>query len=123
TFASFLVDLHQQFDTLQLGQSQYQLRLLDLLSGQKEQLENYQQQFKKYTSYKTHYQSLTEQVAESTKERDYLQFLLEELEEADFKEEELEELNQELQIQNNTEELKQNLNGATTLLEENELSV
>ncbi len=123
TFATFLVDLHQQFDTLQLGQSQYQLRLLDLLAGHKKEIESYQQEFKKYTAYKTQYQSLTAQVAENTKERDYLQFLLEELEEADFKKEELEELTQELHVQNNTEALKQNLNDATHLLEDNEFAV
>ncbi len=122
-FSTLLVDLHQQFDTLQLGQTHFQLQMLDILAGHTALLKSYQSQYACYQESDQLFRELKEKVSSSSKEVDYNNFLLKELEEADFVEDELEELNKELQTQSHTEELKQNLSGATSLLEEDETAI
>ncbi len=116
-FGALLVDLHQQFDTLQLGQADFQLNILDLLAGHKKELEAYQKQYQQYVNSKKQLEALEEKAHSLSKETDYDRFLLDELEEAGFSENELEDLNSELQTLSHTEDLKRGLNAAASLLE------
>jgi len=43
-----LIDLHQQFDTLDIHNVSFQLRMIDALAGNNDLLEKYQSTFKKY---------------------------------------------------------------------------
>jgi len=45
TLASMLVDLHRQFDTLELGAPDFQRQVLDALANNASTLEAYQQVF------------------------------------------------------------------------------
>ncbi|MBD0280013.1 MAG: AAA family ATPase, partial [Flavisolibacter sp.] len=118
--SNLLVDLHQQFDTLELSESDFQREVLDALAGNFPTLKTYQQTFEQLQSAKRNLQELKERKEQFTKEFDYHQFQYNELEEAGFKEDELEETEQELKMLTNAEGIKTALSKAYNELEESE---
>lgn len=118
--SSLLVDLHQQFDTLELSETDFQREVLDALAGNFNFLKEYRLIFEAAQASKKKLEILKEQKAQFNKEFDYHQFQFNELEEAGFKENELEELDQELKLQTNAEGIKTALNKTYFELEENE---
>jgi DNA repair protein RecN (Recombination protein N) len=118
--SSLLVDLHQQFDTLELGESNFQREVLDALAGNFELLKRYQISFNAAQSARKNLEQLKEQKTQFNKEFDYHQFQFNELEEANFKENELEDLDQELKMQTNAEGIKNTLTKAYYDLEESD---
>jgi len=104
--SSELVDLHRQFDTLELGESDFQREVLDALAGQMTALEKYQTVYRQWATAGRELAKLQEQKAQLNKEVDYNKFLFDELDDAGLKENELEELDQELKLLNNAEGIK-----------------
>jgi len=104
--ASLLVDLHRQFDTLELGENRFQLEVLDALAAQGEALSAYRAAYREWQTASRELATLREQQAQFNKERDYNQFLFDELNDASFRESELEELDQELKLLSNSEGIK-----------------
>jgi len=104
--SSLLVDLHRQFDTLQLERGDFQREVLDALAAQSELLKAYQLVFKNWQSSKKELETLSNQKQQFEKEFDYNQFQYDELDEAAFKENELENLDKELRLLNNAEGIK-----------------
>ena len=104
-----LVDLHQQFDTLDLGTENFQRDVLDAFAGNAELLVNLKEKFANYTKAKKELDTLQVQQNNADKELDYNKFLFEELEELSLKENELEELDAELKLLSNAENIKQQL--------------
>jgi DNA repair protein RecN (Recombination protein N) len=120
---SSLVDLHQQFDTLQLGKNDFQREVLDALAGHSDLLNNYQQVFTSWRLSKKEWEQLKERKQQFEKEFDYNQFQYNELKEAAFRENELEELDAELKLLNNSEGIKAVLLKAHGELKENETPI
>src|SRR5580692_4985570 len=83
---SMLVDLHRQFDTLELGESDFQREVLDALAGQAAAVEEYRSFYRGWQAAVKELSALVERQAQSNKERDYNKFLLDELTEAGFRE-------------------------------------
>ena len=104
--AGLLVDLHQQFDTLELGDSDFQRMVIDALAGNEDILQTHQQYFKEWTQVLADYNALQEQKTGLQKEADYNQYLCNELESLSLKENELEQLEEELKLLTNAEEIK-----------------
>ena len=117
---SLLVDLHQQFDTLEIGESDFQREVLDALAGNASLLKEYRQFFTKAQSARTRFETLRGQKTQFDKELDYHQFQFNELEEAGFKENELEEIELELKMLTNAEGIKNALAKTYYDLEESE---
>jgi len=109
--ASLLVNLHQQFDTLELGNDEFQRQVIDALAGNEQPLQLYQQSFKQWQQTKLQLNELLHQKNDFQKEAEYQQFLLDELNEVAFKENELEDIEQELNLLTNTESIKTALAG------------
>jgi DNA repair protein RecN (Recombination protein N) len=107
--ASLLVDLHQQFDTLELGESGFQREVLDALAGNEAALSSYHEKYRQWQQASSRLLELRQQKAVFTKELDYNQFLFDELEELGLKENELEELDKELKLLTNAEGIKTTL--------------
>lgn len=107
--ASLLVDLHQQFDTLELGDSDFQREVLDALANNEPALSAYQKTYRQWQSAGKELALLQEQKAAFHKELDYQQFLFNELSELGLKENELEDLDHELKLLNNAEGIKTTL--------------
>jgi DNA repair protein RecN (Recombination protein N) len=106
TLTSLLVDLHQQFDTLRLSDSDFQRQVLDALAAQPDVLERYQEKFTNWQTERKEWEKLKNQKLEFEKEFDYTQFQFNELDEARFKENELEDLEAELKLLNHSEGIK-----------------
>ncbi len=118
--ASMLVDLHQQFDTLELGDADFQREVLDALAGNEKLLSQYVILFNDWKNTQQQLEQLTSKKNNFQKELDYNQFLFDELNEAGFKKNELEELDNELQTLSNAEEIKTALTSAVFDLKESD---
>jgi DNA repair protein RecN (Recombination protein N) len=121
--ASLLVDLHQQFDTLELGDSDFQREVMDELAANEPLLASYQKTFRQWQLAEKEYQQLQQQKAAFTKELDYNQFLFDELNELSLKENELEELDTELKLLSHAEGIKSTLSRVYFDLKESEQPV
>lgn len=118
--ASLLVDLHQQFDTLELGDNNFQREVIDALANHSNELIHYQAFYKKYLAEKKQLEEWKQQQSSANKELDYHKFLFDELEEARFRENELEELDADLKIMSNAENIKAILTKVYFELQESE---
>jgi DNA repair protein RecN (Recombination protein N) len=118
--ASLLVDLHQQFDTLELGEADFQREVIDALAGNEKLLGEYQGVYHQWRKTAAELEQLSSQKNAFQKEFDYNQFLFDELNDASLRENELEELDKELQVLSNAEEIKSGLSAAVHALKESE---
>ncbi len=118
--SSLLVDLHQQFDTLELGSSDFQQEVLDALAGNADLLQQYQQVFHQYKQSRKELTELQTEQSAANAALDYNRFLFDELDEAGLKENELEELDAELKLLSNAEWVKQQLSAIGFELKESE---
>jgi DNA repair protein RecN (Recombination protein N) len=107
--ATLLVDLHQQFDTLDLGEEDFQRQVIDALADNHELLKTLHTVFNNYSVQKKLLEALQLQQTTANKELDYNKFLFDELDELSLKENELEQLDEELKLLNNAEHIKQQL--------------
>lgn len=118
-----LVDLHQQFDTLELNSTAFQQEVLDALAGNNELLKEYRKIFHSYQRSKKELETLHAQQTAANAALDYNRYLFDELDEAGFRENELEELDTELKLLNNAENVKLQLSGICYELKESEQPV
>jgi DNA repair protein RecN (Recombination protein N) len=115
-----MVDLHRQFDTLELGESNFQREVIDAFATHNNLVNEYAETFRQLISVKKELQFLVDKKSQFSKEYDYNKFLFDELEKENYKENELEELDIELQLLNNSENIKSILTKATYELKESE---
>ena len=104
--ASLLVDLHQQFDTLELGNADFQRTVIDALAGNEVLVQQFQISYQAYLQAQKKLAALLAQKEAFNKEADYNQFLFDELESLSLQENELELMEQELILLNNAEGIK-----------------
>lgn len=121
--AVLMVDLHQQFDTLSIAESDFQKKVLDALADNGTLLQQLQQDYTAYSMYKKQLESLQQRQAEANRELDYNRFLFSELEELNLKVNELEELDAELTLLNNAENIKQQLSAISYELNDSETAL
>jgi DNA repair protein RecN (Recombination protein N) len=118
--SSLLVDLHQQFDTLELGDDAFQREMLDALAGNTDIGAAYAARYRQYQQAMQELTVLQTQQANANKELDYNTFLFNELDEAGLGENELEELDAELKLLSNAESVKVELNAVFHELKDSE---
>lgn len=123
SLSSALIDLHQQFDTLDLNQLSFQLKMLDALADNRERLQHYRREYRSYTAHQRQLAELTERDRQAKKEADFVAFQLQELEEAELLPDEQESLEEELNVLNNAEDIKRTLGESFQFLSESEQSV
>ncbi len=104
--SSMLVDLHQQFDTMDLGDAGFQRDVIDALAAQQALLNAYQLVYRKWITANEALTELRTRKEQFTREFDYNKFLFDELEEAAFRESELEEADAELNLLSNSEGIR-----------------
>lgn len=120
---SLLVDLHQQFDTLELGDAGFQRDVLDALAGQFALLEEYRALYRSWIAAKKELAELQQQKLQFDKEADYNQFQFDELSSASFRENELENIQQELLTLEHAGSIADTLTKAGYILQESETPV
>lgn len=123
SLTSQLVDLHQQFDHLALESEYFQLNVLDAISGNMPQRNQFGSVFRQYQSVIKDLNELVARKEDWQKESDYKQYLYNELSEADFQENEIEEAEQKLKAANKAEEVQQAVFSAVQFLNEGEQPV
>ena len=121
--SSLLVDLHQQFDALQLGENDFQREVIDALAGNKNIIGEYRVVYSEWKGIQQELDELRSQKQQFDKEADYNRFQFTELDEAGFRENELEETDAELKMLNNSEEIKSALSKVYFELKESESPV
>ena len=77
-----LIDIHSQFETSQLFSEEYQFKIIDGLSENKNLIESYQNDYFEFQRKQRELEKLKNTLSEGNKESDYKLFLLEELEAA-----------------------------------------
>lgn len=108
---SMLVDLHQQFDNLSLGEAGFQLAVVDALAANATPLGRYHALFQQLQQARVQLEQLKGRQAAADRENDYHKFLFNELEEAGLKENEFEEAEILLKRQSHSEAIKTVLTG------------
>jgi len=104
--SAYLVDMHQQFDTLGLQEKSFQVKILDAIAGSKNHLALYQEQYKKYNSDSKKLESLIEQEKSANQEHEFILFQLREFEEINLVSGEGKDLSQNLKLMESAEGLK-----------------
>ncbi|TMI95023.1 MAG: DNA repair protein RecN, partial [Bacteroidetes bacterium] len=118
--STLLVDLHQQFDALQLGENDFQREVVDALAGNKNIIGEYRIIYSEWKRIQKELDELKDQKHQFDKEADYNRFQFTELDEAGFRENELEETDAELKMLNNSEGIKSALSKVYFELKESE---
>ncbi|MBB4807028.1 DNA repair protein RecN (Recombination protein N) [Chryseobacterium defluvii] len=121
--SSQLIDIHSQFETSNLFTSEYQFKIIDGLSENRQIIEEYQHEFSEFQSLKTQLKKFQAQLTENTKESDYKQFLLNELEELKLDDLDFEDLQNQLSIQENAEMISENLGQILSRFHQEEIGI
>ena len=120
SLSTLLVDLHQQFDTLELGNASFQQEVMDALAGNAGLLKQYAVVYHQYQKEKKIREELESQQAKANAALDYNKFLFDELNTLGLAPNELEDLEAESKLLANAESVKQQLGGIYFELKENE---
>ena len=121
--ASLLIDIHSQHENLLLNNSDFQLKIVDIIAQSRVEKEAYRAV---YDEWRMTMQKLAEvrEIAEKwATERDYAQFQFEQLNEANLIATEQDELETELETLNHVEEIKGDLSGALSRLDDEQYGI
>ena len=121
--ASLLIDIHSQHENLLLNNSDFQLKIVDIIAQSRVEKEAYRAV---YDEWRMTMQKLAEvrEIAEKwATERDYAQFQFEQLNEANLIATEQDELEAELETLNHVEEIKGDLSGALSRLDDEQYGI
>ncbi len=121
--SSLLVDLHQQFDTQDLANNDFQREVIDALAGNAKDIQLYQSVYNNYRNVLKELEILNADQAAANKEFDYNKFLFDELDEANFSEGEIENIDAEIKLMSNAENIKSILSSIYYELQESEQPV
>lgn len=118
-----LIDIHSQFETSNLFSEEYQFKIIDGLSDNKQILEIFQSKFQLYQKLKKQLQEQEELLSKNNKESDYQNFLLAELEEIDLDNIDLEDIKNQVNTTENAENILENLDYVSGKLQQEEIGV
>lgn len=117
-----LIDIHSQHQNLLLGDSRFQLKVVDIMAQNDSLLTTYHQEYSSYKLLVKELEQVTEKAQKKKQEEDYVRFQLEQLSEARLYADEQEELEQEQEILTHAEEIKNSLYQITDYLQGDERS-
>ena len=118
-----LINIHSQHETLTLGDTGFQLGIVDAVADNQEIRTIYRSLFDQHQILKNKLTDLLDEEKKSKADQDYYQFQLNEFEVVSLKPGEKEELEVELEILNHAEQITNGLSRASALLSENEPSI
>lgn len=118
-----IIDLHQQFDTLDIHNVSFQMRMMDALAGNYPALEIYQKEFSTYQKNKRQLANLIDRNQSATTEIDFLNFQLQEFNGAELIADEDKKMASELARLTNAEDIKKTLSQAYRMMNDDEQSV
>ena len=108
-YSALLVDLHQQFDTLELGSQEFQRLLLDAKADALNLLSDYSKLYQGFAQTQKKVNALRSNIQKAEQEKEYKLFLLNELEALNWQSGEEKTLEEELNLLTHAEQIKTNL--------------
>ena len=102
-----LIDVHSQHQNLLLNKENFQLKVIDILARDKEELQRYKECYSTYKAAEKTLRQAQQEAEKAREEEDYLAFQLEQLDNAALKSGEQEELEKEQELLSHAEEIKQ----------------
>lgn len=121
--ADKLITIHSQHETLALGDSRFQLMVIDALAGNEKLLEDYKRSFQHWKLVSKQLTEAETIFAKANAEKDFIEFQLNELNKMDFDDISQDTLENELQQLNHAEEIKRNLIQGADLLENGQQTI
>jgi DNA repair protein RecN (Recombination protein N) len=118
-----LIDLHLQFDTLDIHNVNFQLRMIDALADNQGTLKVYQNGFKQYLLDRKKLTEMQTRSENASKEMDFLNFQLAEFQKASLIQGEQETLEEDLSRLTNAEDIKRTYGTAYNVLSDNEQNI
>lgn len=118
-----LIDIHSQHQNLELGNRQYQLSVIDTISGAFKILEEYKRQFSEVVNLKNELAVLVEKSKTAGSDLDYYRFQFNQLEEAKLNINEQEKLEIEQEKLIHSEEIKTAFQEISAILDNEQFSV
>ena len=119
-FSNNLVDLHQQFDTLDLHSISFQTKTIDALAKNLQLVEKYRHLYNTYVGYKKELNALLEKQNNANKELDFLSFQMKEFDDAELINGEQKESEMILERLTSSEDIKRVCLSLSHMLEEGE---
>lgn len=123
SFSENIIDIHSQHQHLLLGDSNFQLSVLDAYCNNGDLLQRYTNYNSQYQKLSTEYRFLKNKIEDIDKSAEFNRFQLEQLQSAKLKIGELEELEGELSVLTNAEDIKSSIHQAINLLESEQFSI
>ena len=121
--SSFLIQMHRQFDNLELNNSTYQQKLIDVFGENNVLLEKYKEIYKSYRKDHQSLKSLLDESESFRKEMQFLEFQYNELNDANISKNDFENAENEFNNLNNAESSKASLQNTYDFLVEGEFSI
>lgn len=121
--SSFLIQMHRQFDNLDLNKSAYQLKLIDVFGENITLLEKYRKLFKSYRKDQQSLKLLLDESESFRKEMQFLEFQYNELNDANISKNDFENAENEFVNLNNAESSKAALQNSYDFLVEGEFAI
>ena len=118
-----LIDIHSQHSNMLLGNADYQLKIIDSISGNNELRDEYVKKYGRYKALKEKLQQLKAEYERNKQDEDYLQFQLSQIGSLKLQLGEDRELEKEQSRLSNVSEIKQCLWTASTQIQDNENSI
>lgn len=118
-----LIDIHSQHQNLLLGDTRFQMQVVDIMAGNNERLAAYRQLYKEMKKTQSDLKDLQAEIAKNKADEDYIRFQYESIAEAALSDGEQEELEEELEILTHAEDIKSALYKLYQLLSDDESGV
>lgn len=117
-----LIDIHSQHQTLLLGNSLFQIRVVDAFAGTAILFSDYSLSYRKYTRLKHDYEAVAESADRDRADHEYYAHQWQQLEAAKLVPGELEEMEHEQEVLSNAGVIKESLSAAAAALSGEEIS-
>ncbi|MEG2318604.1 MAG: DNA repair protein RecN, partial [Rikenellaceae bacterium] len=120
--AQYLVDIHSQHQTLLVGESTFQIGVVDSIAKNEILLNKYRELFLQKENITKEIKAAIDEIDKAKRDEDYLRFQAEELHAASFKSGEEEELTKEFELLNRAAEVSQRLSETTFTMGDSDTS-
>lgn len=120
---SRLIDIHSQHQNLLLGDTRFQMQVVDIMASNIERLTAYRQLYKEMKKVQSELKALQEDIEKNKADEDYIRFQYEAIAEAALSDGEQEELEKELEVLTHAEDIKSALYRLYQLLSDDESGV
>jgi len=112
-----LIDVHSQHQNLLLNHEDFQMNVLDILAHDEEELDIYQNTYRRFKNTCRELAELVETAEKNRKDEEYIRFQVEQLDEANLQPNEQEDLEQEAETLSHAEDIKASLYKVEQLME------